>query len=393
MTRAIVRRATALVATLSVVAAAAAPATLAASRKAAGPPIVIGFANPLTGSEASYGQSDLKAVELAAAQLNAKGGVLGRPIKILQWDTKADPATGVAGANYFVTQNVTAVIGFFNSSISIPASAVLHRAGIPMVSGASTNPKLTEQGFKNVFRVCGTDNFQGTDQALYLYNVLHVKTAVALNDEEVYGEGVSQYFQQEFKKLGGKILLSEGVSANQTDFSSLLTQIKSLHPGAVEFGGFYTAAGLMVKQAASLGLKTIWMQDDGTIGPQYTQIGGKATVGTYLSSEPAPQNLASAKTFVAQYVAKYHSQPTEFAGYNYDALMLIAHAIAVAKSTDHGAIIRALAQTKDYPGVTGPITFDAVGNNVTAAYLIFKVLPNLSQVPIWNPVTGRSLPA
>lgn len=393
MTRAAVHRAAAVCAAAGLLGASAAPSALAAAHKASGPPIVIGLASPLTGSEASYGQSNLKAVLLAAAQVNAKGGVLGRPIKILQWDTKGDPATGVAGANYFVTQNVTAVIGFFNSSISIPASAVLHRAGIPMVSAASTNPKLTEQGFKNVFRVCGTDNFQGTDQALYLYKVLHVKTAVALNDEEVYGEGVSQYFQQEFKKLGGKILLSEGVSANQTDFSSLLTQIKALHPGAVEFGGFYTAAGLMVKQAAALGLKTIWMQDDGTIGPEYTQIGGKATVGTYLSSEPAPQNLASARTFVAQYVAKYHSQPTEFAGYYYDALMLIVHAIQVAKSTDHAAVIAALAKTKNFPGVTGPITFNAQGNNVTATYLIFKVLPNLSQVPVWNPVTGRSLPA
>jgi branched-chain amino acid transport system substrate-binding protein len=391
MARAAVRRTAASVVAAALLAAGTAGSSAQAARKASGPPIVIGFANPLTGSEASYGQSDLKAVELAAAQINAQGGVLGRPIKILQWDTKGDPATGVAGANYFVTQNVTAVIGFFNSSISIPASVVLHRAGIPMVSGASTNPKLTEQGFKNVFRICGTDNFQGTDQALFLYKVLHVKTAVALNDEEVYGEGVSQYFQKEFTKLGGKILLSEGVSANQTDFSALLTKIKSLHPGAVEFGGFYTAAGLMVKQAASLGLKTIWMQDDGTIGPQYTQIGGKATVGTYLSSEPAPQDLASARTFVAQYVAKYHSQPTEFAGYNYDALRLIAHAIEVAKSTNHAAIIRALAKTKNFPGVTGPITFDAQGNNITAAYLIYKVLPNLSQVPVWNPVTGRSL--
>lgn len=391
MTRAWMRKATALGVLVPLMAVAAAPA-LAARHPAGGAPIVIGFANPLTGSEASYGQSDLKAVELAAAQINAKGGVLGRPIKILPWDTKADPATGVAGANYFVTQKVTAVIGFFNSSISIPASAILHRADIPLVSAASTNPALTAHGYKNVFRVCGTDNFQGTDQALFLYKVLHIKTAVALNDEEVYGEGVSQYFQKEFKKLGGKILLTEGVNANQTDFSSLLTQIKSRKPGAIEFGGFYTAAGLMVKQAASLGIKTVWMQDDGTIGPQYTQIGGAATAGTYLSSEPAPQNLVSAKTFVRQYVAKYHAQPTEFAGYNYDAMMLIAHAMAIAKGTSAGAIIRALAKTKGYRGVTGPITFDKVGNNTTATYLIFQVKKHkLAQVPIWNPVTGRPI--
>jgi len=365
----------------------------AARHHASGPPIVIGFANPLTGSEASYGQSDLKAVELAVAQVNAKGGVLGRPLKLLPYDTKADPATGVAGANYFVSQHVTAVIGFFNSSISIPASAILHRADIPLVSAASTNPKLTEQGFANVFRVCGTDNFQGTAQADFLVKELHLKTAVALNDEEVYGEGVSQYFQAEFKKDGGKVLMSEGVSANQTDFSALLTQIKAMHPQVIEFGGFYTAAGLMAKQAAALGIKAVWMQDDGTIGPEYTQIGGKATLGTYLSSEPAPQDIASAATFIRQYVAKYHQQPTEFAAYNYDALNIIAHAIAAARSTGAGPVIKALARTKNFPGATGTVTFGPTGNNLTAAYLIYAVKKGLKTVPIWNPITGKKIPA
>jgi branched-chain amino acid transport system substrate-binding protein len=366
----------------------AAAAGVATAHRAPAAPIVIGFANPLTGSEASYGVSDYDAVKLAAAQINNSGGVLGRQIKILPYDTKGDVATGVAGANYFVSQHVTAVIGFFNSSISLPASAILHRADIPMVSAASTNPKLTEQGFHNVFRVCGTDNFQGTDEADFLYKVLHKTTAVAINDEEVYGQGVSQYFAAEFKKDGGKILAAEGVSANQTDFSSLLTQIKSLKPQVVQFGGFYTAAGLLVKQMRGLGLKAVFMSDDGTIGPEYTQIGGAATIGTYVSSEPSPQIVPSARTFVKQYVARYHQQPTEFAGYNYDALEILAHAIKVAKTTAAAGIIKALAHTKNYHGVTGTITFNSIGNNIAATYDIFKVVKTssgLNYSVAWRP--------
>jgi len=350
-------------------------------------PLVIGFANPITGAEATYGVSDLNAVNMAAAALNSQGGVLGHKIQIISCDTKADPATGVACAHLFVSDNVDAVIGFFNSDISIPASGILHTAGIPMVSGASTNPQLTLQGFKNVFRICGTDNFQGQVEADFVYKVLHIKTAVAINDEETYGEGVSQYFVQNFQKLGGKILSQQGINASATDFSSLLTQIKGLNPGAIQFGGFNPAAGLLAKQAKSLGIDVPFISDDGTIGPLFYQTGGAATVGAYLSSEPAPQDLATSKGFVSAYVKKYGNQPTEFAGYNYDCVGVIAAAVRAAGSTSHAAIIKGLAGIHSYHGVTGVIDFDNVGNNITPQYLIYKVQPGGGNAVFYNPNT------
>jgi branched-chain amino acid transport system substrate-binding protein len=348
-------------------------------------PFVVGFANPLTGSEATYGVSDLNAVNMAVEALNAKGGVAGHKIQLITCDTKADPATGIACAHLFVSDKVNAVIGFFNSDISIPASGILHQADIPMVSGASTNPELTLQGYKNVFRVCGTDNFQGQVEAEFAYKVLHVRTAVAINDEETYGQGVSQYFAQNFTKLGGRILSAQGVNASATDFSSLLTQIKGLNPGIIQFGGFNPAAGLLVKQARSLGITAPFISDDGTIGPLFYQTGGSATVGAYLSSEPAPQDLATSRTFVADYVKKYGSQPTEFAGYNYDVMELLAHVVQTEGSTSAAAIIKGLAATHDYKGITGVIDFDSVGNNITPQYLIYKVQPDGSSSVYWNP--------
>ncbi|MDA8329977.1 MAG: branched-chain amino acid ABC transporter substrate-binding protein [Candidatus Dormibacteraeota bacterium] len=348
-------------------------------------PFVVGFANPLTGSEATYGVSDLNAVTMAADSLNAQGGVAGHKIQIVQCDTKADPATGIACAHLFVSDKVNAVIGFFNSDISIPASGILHQAGIPMVSAASTNPQLTLQGFKNVFRICGTDNFQGQVEAEFAYKVLHVRTAVAINDEETYGQGVSQYFAQNFAKLGGTVLSSQGVNASATDFTSLLTQIKGLNPGIIQFGGFNPAAGLLVKQARSLGITAPFISDDGTIGPLFYQTGGSATVGAYLSSEPAPQDLATSKTFVSDYVKKYGNQPTEFAGYSYDAMELLGHVVQTVGSDSPAAIIRGLAAVHDYKGITGVINFDSVGNNVTPQYLIYKVQPDGSSTVDWNP--------
>jgi branched-chain amino acid transport system substrate-binding protein len=348
-------------------------------------PFVIGFANPITGAEATYGVSDLNAVNMAAASINAHGGVDGHQIKIISCDTKADPATGIACAHLFVSDNVNAVIGFFNSDISIPASGILHSAGIPMVSGASTNPQLTLQGFKNVFRICGTDNFQGQVEAEFVYKVLHIKTAVAINDEETYGEGVSQYFVQNFQRLGGRILSQQGINASATDFTSLLTQIKGLNPGAIQFGGFNPAAGLLAKQAKELGIDVPFISDDGTIGPLFYQTGGAATVGAYLSSEPAPQDLATAKGFVSDYVKKYGNQPTEFAGYNYDCVGVLAAAARAAGSISPSAIIKGLAGIHSYHGVTGVIDFDNLGNNITPQYLIYKVQPGGGNAVFWNP--------
>ncbi|MGH7641193.1 MAG: branched-chain amino acid ABC transporter substrate-binding protein [Candidatus Dormibacteria bacterium] len=369
-----------LLAGAATVLVATAPASAASS-------FVIGFANPITGSEATYGVSDLNAAQMAANQLNAKGGVDGHKIKLITCDTKGVPATGTACADEFVTDDVNAVIGFFNSSISLPASGILHRAGIPMVSGASTNPQLTEQGFKTVFRVCGTDNYQGLVEAEFAHKVLKDKYAVALNDEETYGEGVANYFAQNFKKEGGHIVAAEGIDATATDYSSVLTQINSLSPKpqVIEFGGFNPAAGLLVKQARGLGMTQTFISDDGVIGPLFYQTGGSATVGSYLSSEPEPQQLPTSKHFVKEYVHKYHAQPTEFAGYVYDCLNVIATAAKSEHGITHRDLVKGLAKIHTYKGVTGVVNFNKIGNNITPQYLMFKVINASTNKVDWNP--------
>lgn len=360
---------------------------------AAASQFVVGFANPITGAEATYGVSDQHAVEMAAAQINKAGGVLGQQIKIISCDTQATPAIGVACANAFVSDHVNAVIGFFNSSISIPASAILHTANIPMVTGASTNPTLTLQGFKNVFRLCGTDNYQGAVEADFAYKQLHVKRVVVLNDEETYGQGVSSFFSSTFKKLGGTVVAPQGINAAAADFSSVLTQIKGITPAiqAIQFGGFNPAAGLLVKQARALGITVPFITDDGVIGPLFYQTGGAATVGSYLSSAPSPQDLAHVKgaskpaqTFLKAYVAKY-GQPTNFAAYNYDCLYVLASAAKAEHGTSAGDLIKGLAATHKYQGVTGIVNFNKIGNNVTPQYLMYKVQSNGANKIFWNP--------
>lgn len=376
-----------------VLAVAATASVMLSAPVAASSPFVIGFGNPLTGSEATYGVSDEHAVDMAASQINKSGGVDGHQVKIDACDTQGTPAIGVACANSFVSDHVNAVVGFFNSDISIPASAILHTANIPMVSAASTSPTLTEQGFNNVFRVCGTDNYQGEVEADFAYKELHVKRAVALNDEETYGQGVASFFSQNFKKLGGKVLESEGINADATDFTSVLTQIKSLSPSVqvIEFGGFNPAAGLLVKQAHGLGLDVPFISDDGVIGPLYYQTGGQATVGSYLSSSPTPQNLAQgkgaipqAKTFLKDYVKQF-GQPTQFAGYSYEAVEVIAQAAEHEHSISADSVIKGLAATHSYHGATGVVDFDSIGNNITPQYLIYKVKPGGGNLALWNP--------
>lgn len=173
--------------------------------------IKIGAAGQLTGPEAVFGSDMLNGVKLSVDEWNAKGGVLGKKIELIPGDDQAEPRQAVALANKFTEEGVVGVVGHFNSSCSIPASEVYHKAGIPEISHASTNPKLTEQGFDNVFRVCGRDDQQGKAAADFAVQKLKVKRVAIIHDKTTYGQG----FAEEFKKnlgSGVEVVIFEGIT-------------------------------------------------------------------------------------------------------------------------------------------------------------------------------------
>jgi len=262
--------------------------------------IRIGAAGPMTGDQSKMGLDLKNAAELAVAEWNEKGGVLGRKIVLLTGDDQADPKQAVSIANKFINQKIVALVGHWNSSCSIPASKYYNDANVVMITPATTNPSLTLQGFKKVFRVCGTDDQQGKVAAEFILNKIRPKRVAIIHDKTAYGQGLADYFK---KALNDKVqvVYYGGIIQRDPDYKAVLTTIKENKPEIYFFGGIYPEAGRLVRQAKEIGLTIPMITGDGVFDPTFIGIAGKAAEGTYVTFGKEPAGLASAKSFVEHY--------------------------------------------------------------------------------------------
>ena len=344
--------------------------------------IRIGIAGPMTGDQSKMGMDFKNGVSMAVEEWNSKGGVLGKKIELLIGDDQHDPKQAVSVANKMVNDGVTGVIGHFNSSCSIPASDVYDRAGIPVISPGSTNPQLTEKGYKGVSRVCGRDDQQGKVAAKFVTDQLKLKRVAVLHDKTTYGQGLADEFK---KALGNKVevVFYAGIVQGDKDFKGVLTTIRGKDPELIFFGGIYTEAGLLVRQAKELGLKAPFMSGDGSIDPKFIEIAGtEAAEGTYLTFSPDPQNIPTAKQFVEKYRSKY-GELGPYSIYAYDAANIMLTAIKEANSSE-GKMIMDKLHSMEFSGALGMIKFDEKGD-VTAAPYVIWITKNGKFVEHWKP--------
>ncbi len=335
----------------------------------------------MTGDQAKMGMDFKNGVSLAVQEWNSKGGVLGKKIEVIVSDDQHDPKQAVSVANKMVNEGVVGVIGHFNSSCSIPASDVYHRAGIPMITPGSTNPQLTEKGYDNVFRVCGRDDQQGKVAADFVTNYLKLKNVAILHDKTTYGQGLAD----EFRKFLGNdvnVVYYGGIVPGDQDFKMVLTAIKSKSPQLIYFGGIYPEAGLLVKQAKELGLNAPFMSGDGTIDPKFIEIAGAAAEGTYLTFSPDPRNIPSAAGFIEKYQAKY-GDIGPYSVYAYDAANILLSAIKAANSTDGKAIIEKL-HSMEFDVALGKIRFNEKGDVTVSPYVVW-ITRGGKFVEYWKP--------
>ncbi len=326
--------------------------------------IVIGEFSGLTGNSASFGIASHEGFKMAVDEQNAKGGLLGKKIKLVTEDDQGKPEEARSAVLKLIKrENAKAILGEFASSRSIAAAPEAQRAGVPMLSHGSTNPKVTELG-DYVFRSCFIDPFQGEAMAKFAYNKLGVRTAAILRDvKSDYSVGLAKYFTQTFEKLGGKIVADEAYSEGDVEFRAQLTSIKAKTPQAIFIPGYYTEVGLIAQQARSLGLNVPLLGGDGWDSPKTTEIGGKAIDGSYFSNHYAPDDPdPKVQDFIKAFQVKYHKVPDAQAVLGYDAAMLMFDAITRAGATDGVKVRDALAATKNFPGVTGLITMDPQRN-------------------------------
>jgi branched-chain amino acid transport system substrate-binding protein len=334
-----------------------------------GETIKIGVPVPLSGSSANAGQDILNGAKLAADRINAAGGVLGRKIELIPEDDACDAQTAVQAAQKLIDAGVVAVAGGYCSSAALPELTAFHRAGIPYVLDASTNPQLTEMGWDNVFRTIGRDDEQGPFAAGFMKNFLHAKHVAVIDDNTTYSKGLAQNTVSALKSSGVDVVYADSITPGQMDYSPTLTKVNSLNPDVIYYTGYFAEAGLMVKEARQLGYKATFMGGDGTNDPTLFKTAGPAADGMIITTAPLAQFLSSAHGFVDAYTKVYGQGPGPYSVYEYDAVGVTAKAIADAKSTTPAAITAALHKITDYKGVTGTIGFNPKGDRSHAVYV------------------------
>ena len=336
--------------------------------------VKIGVAGPLTGGIAHLGKDDENGVHLAIDEANAKKIKLGgKTVNFVMdsEDDQADPKLGPTIAQKFVDAKVAGVVGHLNSGVTIPASAVYNQAGIPMISGSATNPKLTEQGFKTIFRTVARDDQQGPAVAAYIANELKVKKVAIADDATAYGEGLANEVEKTLKAAGVQIVAHEKTNDKATDFKAILTKMKGKSPDAVFYGGMDATGGPMLKQARELGIKAKFAFGDGACTAEMNKLAGdKAADGMICSQAGIPTQMAS-KTFIDAFTAKY-GEIKQYAPYYYDGANLLIAAMQKADSPDPAKYLPDL-QKISYDGATGHIEFDDKGDRKDAEITIFQM--------------------
>jgi branched-chain amino acid transport system substrate-binding protein len=352
--------------------AAAAPAAPAAPASAA--EVRIGHVGPLTGQIAHLGKDNENGARLAIEEANAaKVQIGGQTVKftLVAEDDQADPKVGATVAQKLMDAKVSGVVGHLNSGTSIPASPIYNQAGVPVISGSATNPKLTEQGFKNQFRVVARDDQQGPAIASYLAGEKKPKLVAVIDDATAYGEGIANEVEKTLKAQNIKVLPREKGTDKTTDWKAILTKLRGRNPDAVFYGGMDATGGPLIKQGRELGIKAVFAFGDGACTEEMNKLGGQAADGLLCSQAGIPPQAAS-KKFLDAYKKKYNVDPIIYSPFTYDAANLLIEAMKKADSSDPKKYLPEL-QKISYAGATGPIAFDDKGDRKDAEVTIFTM--------------------
>jgi branched-chain amino acid transport system substrate-binding protein len=336
-----------------------------------GKEIRIGGVGPLTGEAATFGVSTKNGYDMAVAEWNAKGGVLGKQVKLTFADDKGDPAEGATVFTKLIEQDKSvAIIGTVMSKVSLAGAPICQNAKIPMIATSSTNPKVTEVG-DYIFRACFIDPFQGTVGAKFAFEDLKAKTAACIFDVgNDYTKGLSEFFKAKFTALGGQVVGYEGHATGTTDFKAQLTKVLAAKPDVLYVSDYYNDVALIAKQARELGFKGPMLGGDGWDSPKLMEVGGAAVEGCYFTNHYSQDDTSPIVTeFVKNYKAKYNAVPDALAALGYDSTYIMLDAIQRAGSTDGDKIKAALVAT-DLKTVTGQVKFDDHRNPVKSAVII-----------------------
>ncbi len=333
---------------------------------------------PLSGEQAGTGEPIKLGAQLAVEEASKRFKTLGYDLILVPLDDQAKPEVGVANArNVAADPDVLLVVGHFNSGVALPASDVYKESLLTMISPANTATEITDRGYLNVNRVCGRDDIQGPLGARFASEDLKAKSVYIIHDKTVYGQGVSENFRNEAKKLGLKILGFEGTE-ERTNFGPLIIPLKAKNPDLVYFGGVYHQGGLLLKQMREKGVKAVFLGPDGIDDAEMVKIAGNAVVGSYYTTVAPPKDISpETAAFAEKFKQRFGKEIGSFGLYGYIAAALGIKAIENAieelggKKPTRKQVSEAVRKI-DYKGVTGSIAFDNKGDPIKAKYFVLK---------------------
>ncbi len=359
---------------LTVAAALAAVASMAAAQEQV---VKIGHVAPLSGPQAHYGKDNENGARMAIDDLNAQGITLdGKKIRfeLQAEDDASDPKQGTAAAQKLCDSKVAGVVGHLNSGTTIPASKIYNDCGIPMVTGAATNPNLTKPGYKTTFRIIANDLALGAGLATYAADTLKLKRVAMIDDRTAYGQGVAEVFKKTAAAKGMQVVDDQFTTDKATDFMAILTAIKSKKPDAIFFGGMDPQGGPMLRQMEQLGMANVkYFGGDGICTNEIAKLsGGAKTLSNVVCAEGAASlaKMPGGTAWKARYDAKYPGQFQLYSPYTYDATMLLADAMKRANSSDPKVYLPELAKS-NYKGVTANIAFEPNGELKNPAITLY----------------------
>lgn len=340
--------------------------------------VKIGLMGPITGSWASEGTEMKQVLELLAEELNAKGGLMGKKVEVATEDDGGDPRTAALAAQRLSTQGIAAVVGTYGSAVTEATQNIYNENKIIQIANGSTAIRLTEKGLKYFFRTCPRDDEQAAVAASTIRK-MGVKKLAILHDNSTYAKGLADEAKgllQGDKDL--QIVFFDALTPKEQDYTTILTKLKAAQPDFVFFTGYYGEAGLLLKQKKEMNWNVPFMGGDATNNPDLVKTAGQgAAAGFLFLSAPLPKDLpsAEAKEFLAAFTKKYGNPPNSIypvlAG---DGFRVIAQAIAQTNSTDPEKLADYLhTGLKEFPGLTGKISFNEKGDRVGEVYRVYKV--------------------
>src|SRR5665648_817298 len=331
----------------------------------------IAVVGPVTGQYASFGQQMKNGANLAVADINEAGGVLGKMLDLEVGDDACDPKQAVAVANQMAGENVALIAGHYCSGSSIPASNVYAESNLVQISPASTNPAFTDnRAGPNIYRVCGRDDQQGGIAGKYLATHFADKNIAIIDDKTAYGKGLADEVRKALNAAGKQEVIEESYTAGEKDYSALVSKLKQANVDVLFLGGYHTEAGLIVRQMRDQGMDAVLMGGDALITQEFWSITGPAGEGTLMTFSPDPRKNPAAAEVVKRFKDK-GIEPEGYVLYTYAAIQAWKQAAEKAKSVESADVVKALNDT-EFDTVIGKFKFNEKGDPNLPPYAVYR---------------------